>query len=57
MNTYQAHRPEDVDHLLARAFSEQNVEACAALYHPEASVVRLDYFGARSPRVPKPSGR
>lgn len=45
MATYHARRPEEVDYLLARAFSEQDVEACAALYHPDASVVRVDYFG------------
>jgi ketosteroid isomerase-like protein len=41
----RAHRPEDVDVLLARAFAAQDVDACAVLYHPDASVVRLADFG------------
>jgi ketosteroid isomerase-like protein len=41
----RALRPEDVDVLLARAFAAQDVDACAALYHPEARVVRLADFG------------
>jgi|Tabmets5t2r1_1033131.scaffolds.fasta_scaffold04228_4 ketosteroid isomerase-like protein len=45
MATYHTRRAEEVDYLLARAFSERDVEACAALYHPDASVVRLGYFG------------
>jgi ketosteroid isomerase-like protein len=38
-------RPEDVDVPLARAFAAQDVDACADLYHPEVSVVRLADFG------------
>jgi uncharacterized protein (TIGR02246 family) len=34
--------PELVDIWLPRAFNAQDVEAAAALYHPDASVVRLD---------------
>jgi ketosteroid isomerase-like protein len=34
--------PELVDVWLARAFNAQDVEAAAAMYHPEASVVRLE---------------
>lgn len=45
MAVYRAQKPEEVDYLLARAFSEQDLEACAAMYHPDASVVRIDYFG------------
>ena len=41
----RAHRPEDVDVLLAKAFAAQDIDACAALYHPDASVVRLAVFG------------
>lgn len=41
----RAKRPEDVDVLLARAFAAQDVDACAGLYHPDASVVRLADFG------------
>jgi ketosteroid isomerase-like protein len=33
--------PELVDLWLARAFNAQDAEAAAAMYHPEASVVRL----------------
>jgi hypothetical protein len=34
--------PELVDLWLARAFNAQDVDAGAAMYHPDASVVRLD---------------
>ena len=34
--------PELVDVWLARAFNAHDVEAAAAMYHPEASVVRLE---------------
>jgi ketosteroid isomerase-like protein len=34
--------PDLVDLWLARAFNAQDVEAAAAMYHPDASVVRLD---------------
>ena len=34
--------PELVDLWLARAFNAHDVEAAAAMYHPDASVVRLD---------------
>jgi hypothetical protein len=34
--------PELVDLWLARAFNAQDVEAAAAMYHPDASVVRLE---------------
>ena len=34
--------PELVDLWLARAFNANDVEAAAAMYHPEASVVRLE---------------
>jgi hypothetical protein len=34
--------PELVDLWLARAFNAQDVEAAAAMYHPNASVVRLE---------------
>jgi ketosteroid isomerase-like protein len=34
--------PELVDLWLAKAFNAQDVEAAAAMYHPDASVVRLD---------------
>ncbi|WP_161606270.1 YybH family protein [Microlunatus speluncae] len=34
--------PELVDEWLGRAFNTGDVEAAAALYHPEARVVRLD---------------
>ena len=34
--------PELVDLWLARAFNAHDVEAAAAMYHPEASVVRLE---------------
>ena len=34
--------PELVDLWLARAFNAHNVEAAAAMYHPDATVVRLD---------------
>jgi len=40
-----AREPEHVDYLLAEAFNAQNLDACVALYDPEASVVRLDIFG------------
>lgn len=33
---------ELVDLWLAKAFNAQDVEATAAIYHPDASVVRLD---------------
>ena len=34
--------PELVDLWLARAFNARDVEAAAAMYHPDASVVRLE---------------
>lgn len=34
--------PELVDFWLAKAFNTQDIEAAAAMYHPEASVVRLE---------------
>ena len=34
--------PEQCNLWLARAFNAQDVEAAAAMYHPEASIVRLD---------------
>ena len=34
--------PELVDLWLARAFNAHDAEAAAAMYHPEASVVRLE---------------
>ncbi len=34
--------PELCNLWLARAFNAQDVEAAAAMYHPEASIVRLD---------------
>ena len=34
--------PELVDLWLARAFNTHDVEAAAAMYHPDASVVRLE---------------
>jgi ketosteroid isomerase-like protein len=34
--------PELVDHWLAKAFNSQDVEAAAAMYHPDASVVSLE---------------
>lgn len=34
--------PELVDHLLAKAFNAQDIEAAAALYHSDASVVSLE---------------
>lgn len=34
--------PELVDIWLARAFNAQDIEAAAALYHPDATVVRLE---------------
>ena len=34
--------PDLVDLWLARAFNAQDVEAAAAMYHPEARVVRVD---------------
>jgi ketosteroid isomerase-like protein len=34
--------PELVDLWLARAFNTQDIEAAVAMYHPEASVVRLE---------------
>jgi hypothetical protein len=34
--------PELVDLWLARAFNARDVEATAAMYHPDASVVRLE---------------
>lgn len=34
--------PELVDHWLAKAFNAQDVEAAAKMYHPEASVVRVE---------------
>ena len=34
--------PELVDLWLARAFNAHDVEAAAAMYHPDASVVRLE---------------
>jgi hypothetical protein len=34
--------PELVDLWLAKAFNAHDVEAAAAMYHPDASVVRLD---------------
>jgi ketosteroid isomerase-like protein len=34
--------PELVDLWLARAFNAHDVEAAAAMYHPDATVVRLD---------------
>jgi ketosteroid isomerase-like protein len=34
--------PELVDLWLARAFNAPDIEAAAAMYHPEASVVRLE---------------
>jgi uncharacterized protein (TIGR02246 family) len=40
-----AREPEQVDYLLAEAFNAQDLDACVALYDPEASVVRLDVFG------------
>jgi hypothetical protein len=35
--------PELVDLWLARAFNAQDIEAAAALYHPDARVVRLEH--------------
>jgi hypothetical protein len=35
--------PELVDVWLAKAFNAHEVEAAAAMYHPDASVVRLDH--------------
>lgn len=49
--------PEQVDYLLADAFNAQDPDACVALYDPEASDVRLDIFGGRSPRATRISGR
>jgi hypothetical protein len=46
-----APKPELVDLSLAKTFNAQDVEAAAAMYHPDASVVRLDQVhgtGARS---------
>jgi uncharacterized protein (TIGR02246 family) len=40
-----AREPEQVDVLLAEAFNAQDLDACVALYDPDASVVRLDVFG------------
>jgi Protein of unknown function (DUF554)/SnoaL-like domain len=40
-----AREPEQVDYLLAEAFNAQDLDACAAIYDPEASVVRLEIFG------------
>jgi ketosteroid isomerase-like protein len=37
-----ARSPELVDLSLAKAFNAHDVEAAAAMYHPDASVVRLD---------------
>ena len=34
--------PELVDEYLGQAFNSGNVEAAAAMYHPDASVVRLE---------------
>ena len=34
--------PELVDLWLARAFNAHDVEAAAGMYHPDATVVRLD---------------
>lgn len=34
--------PELVDHWLAKAFNSQDLEAAAAMYHPDASVVSLE---------------
>ena len=34
--------PELVDEYLGQAFNSSNVEAAAAMYHPDASVVRLE---------------
>jgi ketosteroid isomerase-like protein len=34
--------PELVDHWLAKAFNSQDVEAAAAMYHPDAAVVSLE---------------
>jgi len=34
--------PELCNHWLARAFNAQDVEASAAMYHPEASIVQVD---------------
>ena len=34
--------PERVDLWLAKAFSAHHVEAAAAKYHPDSSVLRLD---------------
>jgi ketosteroid isomerase-like protein len=35
--------PELVDLWLARAFNAQDIEAAAAMYHPDARVVRLEH--------------
>ena len=36
--------PELVDLWLARAFNAQDIEAAAAMYHPDARVVRLEHM-------------
>jgi hypothetical protein len=36
--------PELVDLWLARAFNAQDIEAAAAMYHPDARVVRLQHI-------------
>src|SRR5688572_21934961 len=41
-----AREPEQVDYLLSEAFNAQDLNASVALYDTEASVVRLDSFGA-----------
>jgi ketosteroid isomerase-like protein len=51
--------PELVDLWLARAFNAQDVEAAAAMYHPDASVVRLEQVHGRraAPTISAPRWR
>ena len=44
--------PELCDLWLARAFNAQDVEAAAAMYHPDASIVQVDqvHGGTGRPR-------
>ena len=51
--------PELCNLWLARAFNAQDVEAAAAMYHPDASIVQVDqvHGGTRTPAAPTASAR
>ena len=51
--------PELCNLWLARAFNAQDVEAAAAMYHPDASIVQVDqvHGGDRTPVAPTASAR